>query len=83
MRFLSPGRMIAIGFVMVILGFVLSMLMVIRSIEASFLLIFVTYAVSAGGLMLGFVGAAYIVVSGRARNRNRDHDQDYDHHEWD
>jgi hypothetical protein len=83
MRFLSPGRMIALGFVMVILGVVLAGLMVIRSIEASFLLIFITYVVSAGGLLLGFVGTAFIVVSGRARNRMRDHDQDYDHHQWD
>jgi membrane protein implicated in regulation of membrane protease activity len=85
MRFLSPGKMIALGFFMVILGFVLAAAMVIQVLEASFLLIFVTYAVSTGGLLLGFVGTAYIVVSGRARSRTRDydHDQDYDHHQWD
>jgi hypothetical protein len=85
MRYLSPGRMIALGFLMVILGLVLSVSMVIQVLEASFLLIFVTYAVSTGGLLLGFVGTAYIVVSGRARSRTRDHDQDYDHdpHQWD
>lgn len=81
MRFLSPGRLIAIGFLMVVLGFILPMLMVLQMLEASFLLIFIAYAVSGGGLLLGFVGAAFIVMG--SRHKKRDRDRDYDHEEWD
>jgi hypothetical protein len=79
MRFLSPGRMIAIGFLMVVLGFILPMLMVLQMLEASFLLIFIAYAVSGGGLLLGFAGAAFVVMGSRHKNRDRDRD----HEEWD
>jgi hypothetical protein len=78
MRFLSPGKMIFIGFIMVIVGFILPMLMVIQVLKASFLLIFIAYAVSAGGLLLGFVGASFIVMANRPRNRDREYDHDYD-----
>jgi hypothetical protein len=74
MRFLSPGRMIALGFLMVIIGFILPLLMVIQVLEASFFLVFITYVVSAGGLMLGFIGASFIVMG---RRKQRDQDQDH------
>jgi hypothetical protein len=72
MRSLSPGMMVVIGFVMVILGLVITVLMVIQIIPSTFLLNFIAYAVSFGGLMLGFVGGAFIVLANRARNRDRD-----------
>jgi len=75
---LSPGKMIAVGFVMVILGAALPFMMVLRMIEPTFFLIFLAYGVSIGGLLLGFVGAAYIFLADRRRQRDRF--EDYIHH---
>ncbi|MEN4040896.1 MAG: hypothetical protein ROW52_11420 [Anaerolineaceae bacterium] len=68
---LSPGKMIAIGFVLVLLGAALPFLMVLRIIEPTFLLIFMAFGASMGGLLLGFVGAAYIVIVNRSRSADR------------
>jgi membrane associated rhomboid family serine protease len=49
---------IALGCVMVLFGFVAPFLMVIRIIEPSFALSFVSHAASVGGLFLGLLGVA-------------------------
>jgi hypothetical protein len=58
MRQMNPRAMIALGFVLVVLGFVFSFLMVMRVIQPSFLLSFVTYGASFVGLFLGLIGVA-------------------------
>jgi len=55
---LHPGKMIAIGFVLVAFGFIAPLLMVIDVIEASFFLSFLSHGASVTGLLLGIVGAA-------------------------
>ena len=55
---MSPRTMIILGFVLVILGFLFSFLMVIRIIEPSFALSFLAYAASFSGLFLGLIGVA-------------------------
>ena len=55
---LHPGKMIAIGFVLVLFGFLAPLLMVIDVIEANFLLSFLSHGASVTGLLLGIVGAA-------------------------
>jgi hypothetical protein len=56
---LEPRQIIVIGFVLVLLGFVIPFLMMIRIIESSFLLGLLSYGASVAGLFLGLIGAAW------------------------
>lgn len=58
MRRLHPREMIALGFVLVLFGFLAPLLMVIKVIEASYALSFLSYGASVSGLLLGIIGAA-------------------------
>jgi hypothetical protein len=53
--------MIVLGFVLVLAGVVLPLLMVLRWVESTFLLNFLSYSASVAGLFLGLIGAAYYV----------------------
>lgn len=55
---LPPGKMIAIGLILVLFGFLAPLLMVIDVIETSFFLSFLSHGASVSGLLLGIVGAA-------------------------
>jgi hypothetical protein len=57
--------LIALGFVLVLFGFVAPFLMVIRLIEPSFALSFLSHAASVGGLFLGMIGSATYIRSRR------------------
>jgi len=48
-------RIILIGANLIILGFLLSILMVVRVIEPSFLLLFISCALSTAGLAIGVI----------------------------
>lgn len=61
MNRVHPRNFILLGFVLVLLGFVLPFLMVLRIVEASFLLSFLSYGASVTGLLLGLIGAAWYV----------------------
>lgn len=54
----SPIVMIVVALLMLILGFVLPFLMMMRILESTILLNFVAYLVSIFGLVLGLVGAS-------------------------
>jgi hypothetical protein len=56
---MDPRAMIALGFVLVLLGVVLPFLMVLRAIPPSFPLSFFSYGASVVGLFLGLIGAAW------------------------
>ena len=58
---LGPGKTIAIGFVLVLLGFVLPFLMVLQIIPSSLIVSFLSYGASVAGLLLGLIGAAMYV----------------------
>lgn len=51
-----PKRLILIGFILVLMGAVLPLLMVMSYIKTSFLLCFACYAASFSGLILGIIG---------------------------
>ncbi|MFO8035330.1 MAG: hypothetical protein R6U57_01700 [Anaerolineales bacterium] len=53
-----PKRLIAIGFVLVVLGFVVPFLMVLKIIVSTFALNFLSYGASISGLLLGILGSA-------------------------
>lgn len=57
----SPLGMIVIGFLLLVLGFVLPFLMMARILESTLLLNFIAHLVSIFGLVLGLVGASSYV----------------------
>jgi len=65
MRHLHPWKVILIGFVLVMFGFIAPFLMVLDIVESSFILCFLSHITSVGGLILGIVGTA---MYGRLRN---------------
>jgi len=60
--------MIAVGFVLVLVGVLLPLLMVLRLIPAGFALSFLSYAASSAGLLLGIVGSALYARARRPRD---------------
>jgi membrane associated rhomboid family serine protease len=58
MRRMHPRTIIILGFVLVLLGFVIPFLMMLRIIEPNFPLSFVSFAASVSGLFLGLFGTA-------------------------
>lgn len=61
--FNRPLQLIIIGFVLVMLGWILPFLMVLHVIPSTFFLNFFSYAVSLIGLILGILGSATYVKS--------------------
>ena len=66
---IHPLKIIALGFVLVLLGFAVPLLMVLQVIEASFVLSFLSHAASVTGVILGLVGSASYVRLGRSKRR--------------
>ncbi len=62
----SPGRLIALGVLLLVLGVVGPMLMVIGLLESTFLLNGASFVASSIGLFLGMLGVA--MHSGRRRS---------------
>lgn len=58
MRDLDPRAILAIGFVLVLLGFVVPFLMVAGYLKSSLALSLASYAASIAGLFLGLIGGA-------------------------
>ena len=61
MKPLSGRSIILIGFVLVLLGFVIPFLMILKVIESTFFLNFFSFSASMSGLFLGLIGAAFYV----------------------
>lgn len=61
----SPIHLIIYGFLLLLFGFLLAFGMVIKVIEAGFLLSFLAYGASLAGLILGTYGAASYARSRR------------------
>ncbi len=54
-----PGSLMMVGFLLVLIGFLVPFLTVIKIIEANLFLLLASYGASVAGLFLGVVGAAY------------------------
>jgi hypothetical protein len=63
---MQPWKIIVIGFVLVLFGFVAPFLMVIQVVESSLILSFLSYLASVMGLFLGLIGAALYVRINRS-----------------
>lgn len=55
---IRPLWFMVIGVGLMVLAVVLSVLMVMRILQPSFFLVFLTYGSSMGGILLGFIGIA-------------------------
>jgi hypothetical protein len=58
-----PIRLILVGFLLVLVGWVLPFLMVLHVIKSTFFLNFFSYTVSLLGVILGLIGSASYVKS--------------------
>jgi len=58
---------IVIGFILVLTGLVFPLLMVLHIIQSTFLLNFLSFAASVGGLFLGIVGVTNLVREHRRK----------------
>jgi uncharacterized membrane protein len=58
---IHPLKLIAFGFLLVLLGVVLPFLMVINVIEPTYFLVFFGYIASITGLMMGLIGSVMYV----------------------
>jgi len=65
----DPKLMLAVGFLLMLLGVLLPMLMIVKVIESTFFLNFFAYSASLVGLIIGMLGIMSIVV----KNRNHRH----------
>lgn len=61
----SPLTIILLGFVFVVLGVVLPLLMMLGIIPTTFLVSFLSFALSVAGVLMGVVGASRYVVRRR------------------
>jgi len=69
MKQLSPLRLIILGFVLLLIGFILPFLMVLQILPSTLLLNFLAYLSSLFGLVIGIVG---LVLYSQARKRGGD-----------
>jgi uncharacterized membrane protein len=60
--------MIFVGFILVVLGFVLPFLMIIQVVTTTFFLALISYMASLVGLFLGIIGAAFYVRESRDKD---------------
>ena len=67
---LSSRAIILIGFILVLLGFLLPFLMVMKMLESTFFLNFFSFTASLIGLFLGLMGSAQMAAEAR-RSRNK------------
>ena len=67
MRGLQVWHILTLGFVLVLIGFVLPFLMVIQVVPSNLILSFISYGASVIGLFLGLIGAALYVRTYRKR----------------
>ncbi len=70
MRTTDPKILLGVGFLLLVIGVVLPILMVMAIIPSTLFLSFFSYAASFVGVIVGFIGAFSIVI--RSRNRRRD-----------
>jgi hypothetical protein len=74
----DPRVIILIGFVLVLAGFVLPFLMVMRIIPPNWILSFFSYAASMAGVLLGLIGAVQWTRFDMARRRRNRWDDDWE-----
>jgi len=69
MRRYPAPYLLSIATVLLIAGVVLPLLMVLRVVETSYLLSFLSYGATVSGAFLGYLGTMILVIERRNRNR--------------
>lgn len=69
MRRYPAPYLLSIATVLLIAGVVLPLLMVLRVVETSYLLSFLSYGATVSGAFLGHLGTMILVIERRNRNR--------------
>lgn len=59
MEIIRPYRLFIVGFILVLFGFLVPFLTVVKVIESNLILLLASYAASMAGLFLGMVAVAY------------------------
>jgi len=67
MRFFTPIRMIILGLILLVAGIILPLLMVVKVVESTFFLNFLSYGMSMVGSVIGIAGAAFFIRFNRKR----------------
>ncbi len=66
---MRPKQIIAVGFVLVLVGFVAPFLMVMGVIRSTFALSFIVYGISIVGLFMGVYGGALLIRRDTTQDR--------------
>lgn len=66
-RRFNTQNLIYVGFVLLLLGIILPLLMIMQYIKPTLWLEFLSYTISVLGLILGIVGMAYMVVKNKKK----------------
>ncbi len=69
---IRPFRLLIVGFVLVLTGFLIPFAVVLKMIENTFFLSFFAYGAQVSGLILGVIGAANYVTMGRGKDDETD-----------
>lgn len=76
---LSAKQYLFYGFLMVLFGFIMPWLFILKIVEINFFLAFLTYGVSLVGLLFGIIGIAMIGVQRRRKfNEERKYEDEHD-----
>jgi hypothetical protein len=85
MKTIRGEYMVAIGFVMVLLGAILPFLIVIKTLPSTIFLNFFSYFLSVAGLFLGIIGLAFTVRHRQLKSRDKSLSEQLppdDHRDW-
>jgi hypothetical protein len=69
MRYATPPQLMWLGFILLVIGFLLPFLMVLRLLEPTLLLNFIAYFASLFGLIIGVIG---LVTYTQVRKKGKD-----------
>jgi hypothetical protein len=69
---MHPGKFMIAAFFLLLIGAVFPFLMMIRVLESTFFLNFISYIASVSGLFIGILGIAMYV--GKTKNKEKKHD---------
>jgi hypothetical protein len=61
MKYITPKRLMFIGFLCVLMGVVFPFLMVMKVLESTYFLNFFSFIISLIGIVIGVIGSAYYV----------------------